>query len=218
MGGRNVADGATEVIDARGGLVMPGFDDAHIHLRAGAGELERRRTSSGSRPRRRASRPRSAPHAAATPDAPWVLGRGWLYAAFPGGLPTAPSSTRSSPTDPRSWAASTATPAGRTRRRCAWPASTGRRPTRPTGAIVRDAATASRRARSRRRPSRSSTRRIPQPDRGRGPGRDPRARSPGSTRPGSPRSRTPWLDPDELALWRRIHDEDALPLRVRLAR
>ena len=26
--------------------------------------------------------------AAAHPDRPWVLGRGWLYGSFPGGLPT----------------------------------------------------------------------------------------------------------------------------------
>ena len=31
---------------------------------------------------------RDRPHAAARPDAPWVLGKGWLYAPFPGGLPT----------------------------------------------------------------------------------------------------------------------------------
>ena len=38
VGGADVADGAAETIDARGGLVMPGFDDGHIHLRSGARE------------------------------------------------------------------------------------------------------------------------------------------------------------------------------------
>ena len=42
-------------------------------------------------------------------------------------------------------------------------------------------------------------------------------RSPGSTGRASPPARTPRSSLDELALWRRILDEDGLPLRVRLA-
>ena len=30
-----------EVVDARGGLVLPGFDDAHIHVQSGARSLTR---------------------------------------------------------------------------------------------------------------------------------------------------------------------------------
>ena len=79
---------AGEVVDARGGLVMPGFEDAHLHLRGGArsmggAQLYPLQTVDGDPGRRpRARRPR-------TRMRPWVLGRGWLYAPFPGGMPTA---------------------------------------------------------------------------------------------------------------------------------
>ncbi len=86
VGGRNVADGATEVIDARGGLVMPGFDDAHIHLRSGARQLGDAQLFGLATTAAIVDAIRA--HAAATPASPWVLGRGWTYAAFPGGLPT----------------------------------------------------------------------------------------------------------------------------------
>ncbi len=122
---------ATEVVEAHGGLITAGFDDAHIHLVEGADELDRVDLFGlGSLERVQAA---IARHAAARSGRAWVLGKGWLYVTFPGGLPTAPCSTRSSPTGRRSWAASTAIPAGRTRRPSGWPASTERHPTPPTG-------------------------------------------------------------------------------------
>ena len=77
---------AGQVIDAQGGLVMPGFDDAHLHLLSGARQLADAQlypleTLDG-------IGEAIGRHAAANPDAPWVLGRGWLYAPFPGGMPT----------------------------------------------------------------------------------------------------------------------------------
>ena len=76
---------ATEVVDAHGGLITAGFDDAHIHVREGADELDRVDLFRlGSVEKVQAA---IAGHAAATPDSPWVLGKGWLYATFPGGLP-----------------------------------------------------------------------------------------------------------------------------------
>ena len=76
-----------EVVDARGGLVLPGFDDAHIHVQSGARSLARAQLY----PLQTVETVLDAirAHAASTPAAPWVLGRGWLYAPFPGGLPTA---------------------------------------------------------------------------------------------------------------------------------
>src|SRR6187549_1675828 len=87
VGGAEVARGAAETVDARGGLVLPGFDDAHIHLLSGAREangalLYPLETVGEIQDRIRA-------HAAAHLEHPWVLGRGWLYAAFPGEMPTA---------------------------------------------------------------------------------------------------------------------------------
>jgi predicted amidohydrolase YtcJ len=75
----------TGVMDLRGRLVVPGFDDAHIHLVEAALTLERvdlieEQTLAAVQSRIRG-------FAANDPAAAWVLGRGWLYGAFPGGLP-----------------------------------------------------------------------------------------------------------------------------------
>ena len=77
---------ATRVVDLGGRLALPGFNDAHIHLMSGALSLERvdlieDQTVEAVQARIRA-------FAAANPRSPWVLGRGWLYGSFPGGLPT----------------------------------------------------------------------------------------------------------------------------------
>jgi predicted amidohydrolase YtcJ len=76
-----------EVVDARGDLVLPGFDDAHIHVQSGARSMTRTQLY----PLQTVEMVLDAirAHAASTPTAPWVLGRGWLYAPFPGGMPTA---------------------------------------------------------------------------------------------------------------------------------
>ncbi len=76
-----------EVVDARGGLVLPGFDDAHIHVQSGARSMTRAQLYPLQTVEALLDAVRT--HAAATPDAPWVLGRGWLYAPFPGDMPTA---------------------------------------------------------------------------------------------------------------------------------
>ncbi len=76
----------TQVVDADGGLITAGFDDAHIHVVGGAQaladvdlfQLESVEAITGA----------IARHAAAHPDATWVQGHGWLYVPFPGGLPT----------------------------------------------------------------------------------------------------------------------------------
>jgi predicted amidohydrolase YtcJ len=76
----------TEVVDAGGGLITAGFDDAHIHVVGGAQELadvdlfqlESVEAIAGA----------IAGHAKARPNDAWIKGRGWMYAPFPGGLPT----------------------------------------------------------------------------------------------------------------------------------
>jgi predicted amidohydrolase YtcJ len=76
----------TEVVDARGGLITAGFDDAHIHVVGGAQELadaELFQLESVDAIQRTI-----AAHAAANPAAAWVKGHGWMYVPFPGGLPT----------------------------------------------------------------------------------------------------------------------------------
>ena len=86
----------TEVVDAHGGLITAGFDDAHIHLARGR-QRARSRRPVRARVGRRRSRPPSPRHAAAEPDAPWVLGKGWLYVPFPGGLPDRAAARRGRP-------------------------------------------------------------------------------------------------------------------------
>ncbi len=76
---------AGEVVDARGGLVVPGLDDAHLHLRYGARQLaDADLFGLGTADATLAA---VARHAAANPDRAWVRGRGWVYSAFEGGLP-----------------------------------------------------------------------------------------------------------------------------------
>jgi len=76
----------TRVAGLGGRLVLPGFNDAHVHLVSGALSLERvDLIEDGSVD---AVQRRIRAFAAANPKAPWVLGRGWLYGSFPGGLPT----------------------------------------------------------------------------------------------------------------------------------
>lgn len=77
---------ATTVVDARGGLITAGFDDAHTHITYGARWMEwvdlyRLETVAD-------IQAAIAGTAAARPDAPWVMGRGWQYVPFPGALPT----------------------------------------------------------------------------------------------------------------------------------
>ena len=76
----------TEVVDVTGGLVTPGFHDAHVHpVYAGvklvqcdlSGVLDQS-----------AALAAVAAYAGAHPDRSWILGGGWSMATFPGGTPT----------------------------------------------------------------------------------------------------------------------------------
>jgi hypothetical protein len=76
----------TRVIDLGGRLVIPGFNDAHIHFLSGAlglAELELFDAKSASDVVERI-----AAFAKKNPKSPWITGRGWQYNYFPGGLPT----------------------------------------------------------------------------------------------------------------------------------
>ncbi|WP_407840943.1 amidohydrolase [Streptomyces sp. DSM 116496] len=83
---RSLADGDTEVVDLAGGLLVPGFQDAHVHP-AVAGvqmlgcDLSEERTIDG-------YLAVVAEFAAAHPDAVWIRGGGWSMDVFPGGTPT----------------------------------------------------------------------------------------------------------------------------------
>jgi hypothetical protein len=76
----------TEVIHLGGRLVLPGFIDAHVHLLDGS--LSLGRVDLAGLADLQAVQARIREWARAHPREPWVLGGGWAYAAFPGGLPT----------------------------------------------------------------------------------------------------------------------------------
>lgn len=65
----------TTVIDAHGGSVLPGFNDANAHFLEGGLGLTDVNLEGADTPEELAERLRT--HAGAHPDAPWVLGRGW---------------------------------------------------------------------------------------------------------------------------------------------
>jgi len=76
---------ATEVIDAGGGLIAPGFEDAHLHFRMGAVSLLQAdlQPAESVADLRRILDEWQRSH----PDAEWIVGRGWHYGVFPGGMP-----------------------------------------------------------------------------------------------------------------------------------
>jgi len=76
----------TEVVELAGRLVTPGFNDSHIHIGEGALSLEQ--VDLIEEQSLAAVQEKIKDFAAKNPKSAWVLGRGWLYGSFPGGLPT----------------------------------------------------------------------------------------------------------------------------------
>ncbi|MFA3843509.1 amidohydrolase [Streptomyces aureus] len=84
---RQLVGPATEVVNLKGKLLIPGFQDAHAHPVGGGLELGQCDLSGATtldEYRRRISA-----YAQAHPDTEWITGGGWSMEAFPGGLPTA---------------------------------------------------------------------------------------------------------------------------------
>jgi predicted amidohydrolase YtcJ len=79
--------GATEVVDLRGGLLLPAFHDAHAHPVAGGIELLQCDVS----PAADAADclRRIGDYARTHPEVAWIQGGGWSMSHFPGGAPTA---------------------------------------------------------------------------------------------------------------------------------
>ncbi|HKW58746.1 MAG TPA: amidohydrolase [Candidatus Dormibacteraeota bacterium] len=82
VGGRFEAD---HVVDAGGAWILPAFNDAHVHFLMGSrslGELDLFGVATQAEVERRIT------EYARGHDGAWVVGRGWFYSAFPGGMPT----------------------------------------------------------------------------------------------------------------------------------
>lgn len=76
---RSAAAAGTQVVDLQGRFVAPGFQDSHLHLPGpslNSVPLEDLTTVAQ-------MQARLAEFAAAHPDLPWIIGRGWGYALFP---------------------------------------------------------------------------------------------------------------------------------------
>jgi predicted amidohydrolase YtcJ len=77
----------TTVVDAAGGLVTPGFHDAHVHPVYAGLKLTQCALFDTTTPA--AAVAAVADYAQRHPQEPWILGGGWSMATFPGGTPTA---------------------------------------------------------------------------------------------------------------------------------
>ncbi|NBE52604.1 amidohydrolase [Streptomyces boluensis] len=77
----------TEVVDLAGKLLVPGFQDAHVHPVGGGLEMGQCDLSGATSLTE--YRDRISAYARAHPEVEWITGGGWAMEAFPGGLPTA---------------------------------------------------------------------------------------------------------------------------------
>ena len=76
----------TQVIDAHGAAVVPGFNDIHVHFLSGGLALENVALQGARTLDEIQSRIRS--FAQSHPDQAWIQGNGWGYGPFPGNMPT----------------------------------------------------------------------------------------------------------------------------------
>jgi hypothetical protein len=135
----------TRVVDLRGRLLVPGFQDAHVHpISAGIDLIECDvRDARG----REAVVEAIRAYAVAHPDLAWVIGSGWSMADFERGVPRREDLDAAVPDRPAFLP---------NRDPWSWPASTARRPTR-RAAGSSATWTAIQPARSMRQPRRSSS-------------------------------------------------------------
>lgn len=84
---RELIGPGTEVVDLAGRMLVPGFQDAHVHPVSGGLELLRCDLNEGRTVEEYLAT--IARYAAEHPDDEWILGGGWSMSAFPGGTPTA---------------------------------------------------------------------------------------------------------------------------------
>lgn len=83
---RELIGPATEVVDLTGKLLLPGFQDAHIHAVGGGAELAECDLTEAVDVEDCLGRIRT--YAEAHPDREWITGGGWSMECFAGGLPT----------------------------------------------------------------------------------------------------------------------------------
>ena len=82
---RDRVGSATEVVQVPGGMVLPGFQDSHVHPDHGG--MVRARCDLHELAGREAYESAIRSYADSYPDAEWILGGGWSLDSFPGGTP-----------------------------------------------------------------------------------------------------------------------------------
>ncbi len=82
---RGLVGPRTDVVALPGGMIVPGFQDAHVHPSVGG--LDRLRCDLHDAGGREEYREAVSAYAGAHPEAEWILGGGWAMPAFPGGTP-----------------------------------------------------------------------------------------------------------------------------------
>ncbi len=83
---KKLAGKQTQLINLDGRLVMPGFNDAHIHFLGGAMGLTEVDLTDAATVEELTKR--VTEYVREHPNAAWITGRGWEYYPFPNGLPT----------------------------------------------------------------------------------------------------------------------------------
>ena len=203
----------TRVIDARGGLVSAGFEDAHLHLLSGARSLDRidlfgADTLDGIGRRITA-------WADAHPASPWVLGRGWLYVPFAGGLPTAAQLDTLVPDRPAYLRCYDGHSGWANTRALALAGVDATTPDPPNGRIVRDAASGEPTGALLEAAQELLERVLPAPTAVEDVASLGRAFA-ALAAAGITAVQDAWVETDDVALFRRLRDAGSLPLRVRL--
>jgi hypothetical protein len=83
---RALAGRRTRVVELPGAMILPGFQDAHVHPTHGG--LDRIRCDLHDERGADAVLAAIRAYAEAHPEVPWILGGGWYMADFPGGTPS----------------------------------------------------------------------------------------------------------------------------------
>jgi predicted amidohydrolase YtcJ len=129
----------TTVVDAHGGSVLPGFNDAHVHMMSGGLSLSQANLRDATTLEAIQSAVKT--FADSHPERPWVRGRGWYYDPFPGGLPTRQQLDAVVPDRPAYLVAYDGHTGWANTRALAAAGITRRTPSPPHGVIVKDTRT-----------------------------------------------------------------------------
>lgn len=127
---------ATEVVDLQGRMLLPGFQDAHVHLIGSGVDLSE--CDLNAAPTAAAAADTIRAYAAAHPDLTWIRGAGWQLPLFPAGNPSKELLDRIVPDRPAMLWAADGHSAWANSRALAFAKITRDTPDPPNGRIERD--------------------------------------------------------------------------------